>query len=81
MLKYERCYPDHQAAKVFNDLFGFRTLCDNYENVLQTSGQDKIRVADMFWQKVEGRWVWGSLCIFPVKQLSLSYRDPIQYLP
>ena len=54
MLKYERCYPDHQAAKVFSDLLGFRTLCDNYENVLQTSGQDKIRVADMFWQKVEG---------------------------
>ncbi len=33
--KYERYYPDHQAAKVFNDLLGFRTFCDNYENVLQ----------------------------------------------
>ena len=23
MLKYERYYPDHQAAKVFNDMLGF----------------------------------------------------------
>ena len=26
-LKYERYYPDHQAAKVFNDMLGFRKLC------------------------------------------------------
>ena len=31
MLKYDRYYPDHQTAKVFNDMLGFRTLCDNYE--------------------------------------------------
>lgn len=24
-LKYERYYPDHQTAKVFNDMLGFRT--------------------------------------------------------
>ena len=30
MLKYERYYPDHQTAKVFNDLLEFRTLCDTY---------------------------------------------------
>lgn len=47
MLKYERYYPDHQAAKVFNDMLGFRTLCDNYEDVLQIAGYDNIRVADM----------------------------------
>ena len=29
MLKYERYYPDHQVAKVFNDLLGFRTLSIN----------------------------------------------------
>lgn len=34
MLKFERYYPDHQAAKVFNDMLGFRTFCDNYENVM-----------------------------------------------
>ena len=32
-LKYQRYYPDHQAAKVFNDMLGFRTLCDNYEEM------------------------------------------------
>ena len=42
MLKYERYYPDHQTAKVFNDLLGFRTLCDNYEDVLQMSGTIKF---------------------------------------
>lgn len=29
MLKYERYYPEHQARKVFDDLLGFRSLCDN----------------------------------------------------
>lgn len=35
ILKYKRYYPDHQARKVFDDLLGFRSLCDNYEEVLQ----------------------------------------------
>lgn len=47
MKKYEKYYPDHQTAKVFNDLLGFRTLCDNYENVLQMAEYPDIRVADM----------------------------------
>lgn len=47
MLKYNRYYPDHQAAKVFNDMLGFRTLCDNYEDVLRIAGYDNIRVADL----------------------------------
>ncbi len=42
ILKYDRYYPDHQAAKVFNDMLGFRTLCDNYEDVIQMSGYDKF---------------------------------------
>ena len=33
ILKYKRYYPDHQARKVFDDLLGFRSLCDNYEEV------------------------------------------------
>lgn len=45
--KYERYYPDHQTAKVFNDLLGFRSLCDNYEDVLQMTGHPDIHVADM----------------------------------
>lgn len=46
-LKYERYYPDHQMGKVFNDMLGFRALCDNYEDVLQLSACENIRVADM----------------------------------
>jgi putative GTP pyrophosphokinase len=46
-LKYERYYPDHQTGKVFNDLLGFRTLCDNYEEVLELDDCEYIRVADM----------------------------------
>lgn len=47
ILKYERYYPDYQAAKVFNDMLGFRTFCDNYEDVLHLTGYTNIRIADM----------------------------------
>jgi len=47
MLKYERYYPDHQARKVFDDLLGFRSLCDNYEDVLVLKNISELRVADM----------------------------------
>ena len=47
MLKYDRYYPDHQTAKVFNDMLGFRTLCDNYEDILALQTCKGIRIADM----------------------------------
>ena len=47
MLKYDRYYPDHQARKVFDDLLGFRSLCDNYEDVLALKSISELRVADM----------------------------------
>ena len=47
ILKYERYYPDHQARKVFDDLFGFRSLCDNYDNILILNSIPEIRIADM----------------------------------
>lgn len=34
ILKYNRYYPDHQVRKVFDDLLGFRSLCDNYDDIL-----------------------------------------------
>lgn len=46
-LKYTRYYPDHQAGKVFNDMLGFRTLCDDYEEVLALKSSEHIRIADM----------------------------------
>ena len=47
ILKYNRYYPDHQARKVFDDLLGFRSLCDNYEDVLALGEIPELRIADM----------------------------------
>lgn len=47
VLKYHRYYPDHQARKVFNDLLGFRAMCDTYSDVLDLSGREHFRVADL----------------------------------
>ena len=47
VLKYHRYYPDHQARKVFDDLLGFRSLCDNYEDILALQEIPELRVADM----------------------------------
>lgn len=47
ILKYYRYHPDHQARKVFDDLLGFRSLCDNYEDVLDLSKIPELRVADL----------------------------------
>lgn len=47
ILKYDRYYPDHQVRKVFNDLLGFRSLCDNYDDVLALRDIQELRVADM----------------------------------
>ena len=42
---FQRYYPDHQTAKVFNDMLGFRTLCDNYEDILLLKECRQIRTA------------------------------------
>ncbi len=77
ILKYERYYPDHQAAKVFNDMLGFRTLCDNYEDVIQMSGYDKIRVADMSSGKAKDDGYRGVHVYFQLS--SFHYPIEIQY--
>ena len=46
-LKYARYYPDHQARKVFNDLLGFRSMCDTYDDVMDLMGRPLFRVADL----------------------------------
>lgn len=73
-LKYERYYPDHQMGKVFNDMLGFRALCDNYEDVLQLSACENIRVADMSMGKANDDGYRG---IHIYYQLS-SYHYPIE---
>ena len=45
--KYERYYPDALTEKVFNDLLGFRSLCDSYTDILALSEIPSFRVADM----------------------------------
>lgn len=47
IMKYNKYYPDHQARKVFDDLLGFRSLCDNYDRVIKFSESHFFRVADM----------------------------------
>lgn len=47
VLKYNRYYPDHQTRKVFDDLLGFRSLCDNYDDVLELRAIPEFRIADM----------------------------------
>lgn len=73
-LKYERYYPDHQMGKVFNDMLGFRALCDNYEDVLQLSACENIRVADMSMGKANDDGYRG---IHVYYQLG-SYHYPIE---
>lgn len=46
-LKYQRYFPGHQARKVFNDLLGFRSMCDSYTDVLELKGALSFRVADL----------------------------------
>lgn len=47
ILKYDRYYPNHQARKVFDDLLGFRSFCDNYTDVLELGKIEKLRIADL----------------------------------
>ena len=40
--KYDKFYPDMRVEKTFNDVLGFRMLCDNYDEMLnQDNRKDK----------------------------------------
>ena len=45
--KYDKFYPDMRVEKTFNDVLGFRMLCDNYDEMLNQNNIDKIRIVDM----------------------------------
>lgn len=51
IMKYNRCFPDKQARKTFDDLLGFRSLVDDYEDILAYGCHQKFRVADMSYGK------------------------------
>ena len=74
ILKYKRYYPDHKARKVFDDMLGFRSLCDNYEEVLMIKNYENIRVADMSEGKTQDDGYRGVHAYF---QLS-NYHYPIE---
>ncbi len=73
-LKYEKYYPDHQARKVFDDMLGFRALCDNYEDILALGDCENIRVADLSGGKANDDGYRGVHVYF---QLS-NYHYPIE---
>lgn len=76
-LKYTRYYPDHQTGKVFNDLLGFRTLCDNYDNVLTLSSYKSIRIANMSKGKAHDDGYRGAHVYFQLD--NFHYPIEIQY--
>lgn len=76
-LKYNRCYPGHQAGKVFNDMLGFRTLCDDYEEVLALNSSDHIRIADMLKGKAHDDGDRGVHVYFQLS--NFHYPIEIQY--
>jgi len=51
--KYDRYYPQKQARQVFDDLLGFRSLCDSYEDIVIPAGCDGLRIADMSHGKAQ----------------------------
>lgn len=77
ILKYNRYYPDNQARKVFNDLLGFRSLCDNYEDVLELRKIPELRIADMTQGKADDDGYRGVHIYFQID--NLHYPIEIQY--
>ena len=77
ILKYDRYYPDHQVRKVFNDLLGFRSLCDNYDDVLALRDIQELRVADMSQGKAKDDGYRGVHVYFQVD--GSYYPIEIQY--
>ena len=45
--KYNKFYPEMRVEKTFNDVLGFRMLCDNYDEMLNQDNIEKIRIVDM----------------------------------
>ncbi|MFI3214033.1 MAG: hypothetical protein R3Y24_11925 [Eubacteriales bacterium] len=75
--KYKRYYPEHQTRKVFNDILGFRGLCDNYTEVLALEKNENIRIADMTQGKANDDGYRGVHVYFQVD--NSYYPIEIQY--
>lgn len=75
--KYERYYPDTLTEKVFNDLLGFRSLCDSYSDIFALSEEPGFRVADMTTGKANDDGYRGVHVYFQVDHF--HYPIEIQY--
>lgn len=76
-MKYARYYPDRQAGKTFNDMLGFRTMCNDYDEVLELSVYPNIRIADMSNGKSDDDGYRGVHAYFQLD--NLHYPIEIQY--
>ena len=47
VIKFDKYYPDVNYSSVFNDILGFRALCNDYEEVLELGLEEQIRIVDM----------------------------------
>lgn len=77
IFKYHRYYPDHQARKVFDDLLGFRSLCDNYDTLLRSQDLPHMRIVDMSCGKANDDGYRGVHAYFQLD--NMHYPIEIQY--
>ena len=75
--KYERYYPAKQVRQVFNDLLGFRSFCDNYDEVLSLQSINHIRIVDMSNGKANDDGYHGVYLYFQLD--NFHYPIEIQY--
>ena len=75
--KYERYFPDMLAEKVFNDLLGFRSLCDSYSDILALSSENHFRVSDITKGKANDDGYRGVHVYFQIDHF--HYPIEIQY--
>ena len=76
-LKYYRYYPDHQARKVFNDLLGFRTLVDDYQELLALNNYNNFKVVDLSHGKAKDDGYRGVHIYY--QENNICYPIEIQY--
>lgn len=76
-LKYQRYFPDSQMRKVFNDILGFRGLCDNYQEVFELEKLPNMKVVDLTKGKANDDGYRGIHIYFQIN--NAYYPIEIQY--
>lgn len=51
--KYDKFYPEMRVEKTFNDVLGFRMLCDNYDEILSKKDIQNMRIVDLSQGKAD----------------------------